>query len=60
MSNLAYFAGDGNYAMERGNFVLVDVSSWTEDDWERIEETDDFRRPAVAMSISNCYEVGDE
>ena len=53
---LAYFAGDGNYGMENGNFVLVDVSKWTEEDWDRIEETEDFKRPSVAMSISDVYE----
>jgi hypothetical protein len=53
---LAYFAGDGNYGLENGNFVLVDVSKWTKLDWQRIEETEDFKRPTVAASISNVYE----
>jgi hypothetical protein len=53
---IAYFSGDGNYGMENGNFVLVDVSKWTEEDWDRIEETEDFKRPSVAMSISDVYE----
>ena len=53
---LAYFAGDGNYGMENGNFVLVDVSKWTDEDWQRIEESSDSRRPSIAMSISVCYE----
>jgi hypothetical protein len=53
---LAYFAGDGNYGLENGNFVLVDVSKWTDEDWDRIEETEDFKRPTVAASISNVYE----
>jgi hypothetical protein len=53
---LAYFAGDGNYGLENGNFVLVDVSKWTEEDWERIEMASDHTRPAMALSISNVYE----
>ena len=53
---LAYFAGDGNYGMENGNFVLVDVSKWTEEDWNRIEEASDSSRPHIAMSISAVYE----
>ncbi len=56
MSNLAYFAGDGNYGMENGNFVLVDVSKWTEEDWERIEEAPDYERPRIANDISWAYE----
>lgn len=52
---IAYFAGDGNYGMEDGNFVLVDVSKWTEEDWERIEEASDYQRPMMAMSISAVY-----
>lgn len=53
---IAYFAGDGNYGMENGNFVLVDVSKWTEEDWERIEMASDYARPMIAMSISAVYE----
>lgn len=55
MSNLAYFAGDGNYGMENGNFVLVDVSQWTEKDWDLIEITSDWERPRVANEISWRY-----
>lgn len=55
MSNLAYFAGDGNYGMENGNFVLVDVSQWTEKDWDLIEMTYDWERPRVANEISWRY-----
>lgn len=54
---LAYFAGDGNYGMENGNFVLVDVSKWTDEDWERIEEASDAARPHIAMSITACKEL---
>jgi len=56
MSKLAYFAGDGNYGMEEGNFVLIDVSKWTDEDWTLIEYTSDFARPTVAMSIGKKYD----
>lgn len=56
MTQLAYFAGDGNYGMENGNFVLVDVSKWTEEDWQRIEEASDSSRPSMALSITMVYE----
>lgn len=52
MRQLAYFAGDGNYGLENGNFVLVDVSKWDEEDWQRIDEASDEARPSIAMSIS--------
>lgn len=53
---LAYFAGDGNYGMENGNFVLVDVSQWNDSDWELIEEASDWERPRVAMAIADRYD----
>ena len=49
---LAYFAGDGNYGMENGNFVLCDVSNWTEADWEEVENASDRERPRVANTIA--------
>lgn len=52
---LAYFAGDGNYGMEDGNFVLCDVSDWNERDWDLIEMASDFDRPRVAYEISERY-----
>lgn len=53
---LAYFAGDGNYGMEDGNFALVDVSKWNDLDWEQIEKAFDWERPALAMAITNGYD----
>ena len=55
MTQLAYFAGDGNYGMENGNFVLVDVSKWIQSDWEKIEEALDWERPNIAYQISEGY-----
>lgn len=52
MSNLAYFAGDGNYGMENGNFILVDVSKWTDEDWDEIENASDWERPRIARIIA--------
>jgi hypothetical protein len=56
MSNLAYFAGDGNYGMEDGNFILVDVSKWSEEDWNLIERASDWARPRLARFITEKYE----
>jgi hypothetical protein len=53
---MAYFAGDGNYGMENGNFVLVNVSKWTEEDWQMIEDAADYERPRLANDISWRYE----
>ena len=55
MVKLAYFAGDGNYGLENGNFVLLDVSEWTDEDWNTIEETPDFDRPRIAYKISEWH-----
>lgn len=56
MSKLAYFAGDGNYGLENGNFILCDVSKWTEYDWEQIEIASDYDRPRIALAISLGYD----
>lgn len=54
---LAYFAEDGNYGMENGNFALVDVSQWEDEDWAIIESASDWDRPQVAMKIADRYEL---
>lgn len=54
---LAYFAGDGNYGMENNNFILCDVSMWTEMDWERIDDALDHERPRVANDIAWSYQI---
>jgi hypothetical protein len=51
-----YFAGDGNYG-GANDLVVVDTSKWTDEDWERIEETQDYKRSTVAMSVSASYGV---
>lgn len=56
---LAYFADDGNYGLENGNFVLVDVSKWTDEDWALIEDTTDWARPTMAATIARRYELED-
>ena len=55
MSNLAYFAEDGNFG-NASNLAIVDVSQWTEEDWERIEMASDYQRSMMAMSITAVYE----
>ena len=56
MSNLAYFAGDGNYGMEDGNFIVCDVSKWTEKDWQIIEDASDWARPMIARHFAEKYD----
>jgi hypothetical protein len=54
---LAYFAGDGNYGMENGNFVLCDVSNWTDEDWGRVADAPSHQRPRIANEIAWNYQT---
>ena len=51
MSNLYYFAVDGSYVQWTGGSLLADVSEWTEDDWQAVEEASDSDRAAIAYEI---------
>ena len=46
-----YFAEDGTYG-SADNLVTVDTSNWLDEDWETIESTSDWERPAVAVTIT--------
>lgn len=49
---LHYFAIDGNYGDGR-MLLMCDTSSWTADDWERIESASDIDRADIAEEIYN-------
>jgi len=51
MSNLYYFAIDGSYGQWASGSLLADVSEWTDEDWQMIEEAGDSFRAAVAYEI---------
>jgi len=52
---LSYFATDGNYGSADGILVL-ETTSWSELDWQMIEEVSDEDRPTVARLIVESYE----
>ena len=45
---LTYFAADGNYGDARG-LVIVDTSTWEEDQWNHIDEVQDGFKPYRAL-----------
>ena len=45
-----YFAADGSFG-SADELVIVDTSTWTEEDWTEIEESLEFQRPYVASAI---------
>jgi hypothetical protein len=45
-----WVAEDGSYGTS--NIVLVDTGTWTDSDWERLEDAGDFERMEVAVAIS--------
>jgi hypothetical protein len=50
----SYFASDGSFG-DADDFAVVDTSSWTDSDWEEIEDSYDWERPAVARAIASKY-----
>lgn len=52
MSNLFYFAADGSFGQWNGMSVLADVSEWTDEDWQLIEDAGDSHRASVAYAIN--------
>ena len=52
MSNLYYFASDGSYGQWDALAVLVDVSEWTNEDWQEIDEAGDSFRASIAYRIA--------
>ena len=49
-----YFASDGSYGRADG-MVVLDVSEWTNDDWESIELCSDDDRVRMALEIARLH-----
>jgi len=47
-----YFAMDGNYG-DAEKFLVVDTSSWDDDDWAAIEYAKDEERLEIARQIDD-------
>lgn len=54
MPNYHYFSPDGNYGTADG-LVTVDTESWTEEDWQEIEDAGDSERADIAEKINTKY-----
>lgn len=52
--SMAYFATDGNYGSAE-DLLLLDVSNWTADDWQEVDDAGDNERVNVALAISERY-----
>lgn len=50
-----YFAADGSYG-DAQDLLIVSTSDWSQSDLDLIEETSDFAR--LAMAITVCQEYG--
>ena len=58
MSNLYYFASDGSYGQWDALAILTDVSEWTSEDWQEVEEAGDSYRASVAESLWSTETAG--
>jgi hypothetical protein len=54
MSNLAYFATDGSFG-DASELEILDVSKWSEADWNEIQDEADEYRIATARLIAQRY-----
>jgi hypothetical protein len=51
-----YFALDGNYGDADG-IVIVDTSTWSEEDWQAIDEAGDSDRASVALALAKSDDL---
>lgn len=51
MTQLSYFAKDGNYGDADG-ITVIETTSWTAADFELLDQASDEMRPAAARLIS--------
>ena len=54
---MIYFAQDGSFGSADG-LVVLDVSEWTNDDWESIELCSDDDRVRVALEVARSHGRG--
>ena len=55
--SLSYFATDGNFG-DADKITIVDTTTWTEDDWDMIDQASDNERYLAARTISEWIEEG--
>jgi len=48
--NLTYFTADGTYGRTE-QMLIVDTTTWTKDEWQRIEECGDNYRTQIVANI---------
>ena len=48
---MTYFAMDGNYGDSHG-VIIIDTSTWSQEDWDAIEMAGDYDRIVVATNIA--------
>jgi len=46
-----YFAMDGNYGDAHGT-IIIDTSTWSQENWDAIEMASDYDRIVVALEIA--------
>lgn len=57
MTQLAYFAKDGNYGDADG-ITVIDVTKWEADDFDLIDQASDEHRPLAARLVAEWIEKG--
>lgn len=55
--SLSYFAADGNFG-DADKITIIDTTTWTEDDWDMIDQAQDHERYLAARTISEWIESG--
>jgi hypothetical protein len=54
MSNKAYFATDGSFG-DADDLDIIDVSEWTEADWNEVQDESDEYRLSTARIVAQRY-----
>lgn len=54
MSNKAYFATDGSFG-DADDLDIIDVSEWTEADWNEVQDETDEYRLSTARIVAQRY-----
>lgn len=53
---MMFFSVDGAYgSAETRDLLIIDCAQFTDEDWQRIQESTDSRRIEVAWSIASSY-----
>ena len=55
---MMFFSADGAYgSAESRDLLIIDCSQFTDEDWQRIQESTESRRIETAWSIASSYDV---